>query len=118
MKKYAEADKPAIFRPIRSGVFKAEYTGSMWVMKLTGGTQYYQNGILTRCSIVKPLYNYTKNYTKFKKDFSVFIWTTEKDAEAVEKHLDKVVKGLKREQIMEVLTKVKAISYVEPEYTN
>lgn len=114
MKNYAEANKPAIFESIKSGVYKGEYIGKMWVIKLTGGTPYMQNGIRMRCSVASPLYGYTKNYTRFKKDFSLFIWTTQSDQENVEQHLDKTSKGLKRSQIMEVLNKIKPMSYVEP----
>lgn len=112
--KYAEANKPAIFKPIGSGVHSGEYTGSMWVIKQTGGTQYMQNGVFKRCSLMEPIYCYTKNYTKFKKDFSLFIWTPESKHEKVEKHLDLVKNKLKRAEVVEVLNKIKPFNYVEP----
>lgn len=114
MRQYAETNKPAIFKPVNSGVFKGEYTGSMWIIKQIGGTPYINKGIMERCSRTNPLYGYVKNFTKFKKDFSLFLWTTIDDELRVEAHLDSVVKGLKRNQIVEVLNNIKPMSYVEP----
>lgn len=114
MREYAQANKPAIFMPISSGVHQGEYTGSMWVIKQTGGTPYIQNGIMKRCSIIEPLYGYTKNYRKFKKDFSLFIWTNESSHDVVEKHLDLVKSKLNRSDIVEVINKIVPYKYVEP----
>lgn len=69
-----------------------------------------------RSSVSEPIYSYGKNFKKHGKEFSLFMWTTEKDQAKVEAHFDKVVKELKREQIMEVLNNIKSFSYVEPRY--
>lgn len=106
MRQYAEADKPAIYRKMR--------INTLQVKKYTGGIPYTQNGLFMRSSVASPIYSYAKNFTKFKKDFSLFIWTTESDQEKVEKHFDTVVKSLKREQVIEVLNNVKPFSYIEP----
>lgn len=108
MRRYAEADKPAIYKKM--------HINDMQVRTYTGGYPYSQGGLLVRSSAAEPIHSYAKNYTKFKKDFSIFMWTTERSAEKVEKHFDKVVKGLKREQIVEVANKIKSFSYVEPSY--
>lgn len=106
MKQYAEADKPAIYRSMR--------INGVQVKKYTGGHPYVQNGMFMRSSLAKPIYSYAKNFTKFKKDFSLFIWTTEYDVDRIENLFDGVVKNLKRQQIVEVLNNIKPFSYVEP----
>lgn len=106
MRKFAQADQPAIYRKLREQGLKTK--------KYTGGYPYSQNGLLIRSSLSEPIYSYAKNYTKFKKEFSLFIWTTCPDEDKVYAHFDKVFKGLKRQQIMEVLNNIKSMSYVEP----
>ena len=108
MKKYAEANKPAIYRKLRS-------QGTL-VRKYIGGYPYSRGGLLMRSSVTEPIYSYGKNFKKFGKEFSLFIWTNEADQAKVEKHFDKVVKQLDRTQIIEVLNNIKSFSYVEPAY--
>lgn len=108
MAKYAEAEMPAIYRKLRSeGVLVRSYTG---------GYPYSQNGLLMRSSIMSPIYSYGKNFKRFGKDFSLFIWTLESDQAKIESHLDKVATGLNRSEIMEVLNNIKSFSYVGPKY--
>lgn len=108
MRKYAETDKPAVYKPMRiRDVQRRTYSG---------GYPYSQNGLLMRSSAANPIHSYAKNFKKFGKEFSLFMWTNESDQKKVEKHFDKVVSTLKREQIIEVLNKIKAFSYVEPYY--
>lgn len=108
MRNYAELNKPAIFRKLRHE--------SLLTRSYTGGYPYSKNGLLFRSSATEPIYSYGKNFKKFSKDFSLFMWTNEKDSKKVEKHFDNVVKGLKREQIVEVINNIKSFSYVEPTY--
>lgn len=110
MRKYAEIDKPAIYRKMR--------INHVQVRTYTSGYPYSRNGLLMRSSAAEPVHSYAKNFTKFKKEFSLFMWTSERDQSKVEAHFDKVVKGLKREQIMEVINNIKSFSYVEPNYSS
>ena len=112
MRNIPEANRPAIYKPVKLGVFKGQKVGHVWVIKQTNATPYMQNGLFMRSSLAQPIYGYTKNYTKFKKDYSLFIWTTESDTEKVEAFLDSI--KTKREDIIEVLNKIRAYKYVEP----
>lgn len=108
MARYVEAETPAIYRKLRSeGVLMRSYTG---------GYPYSRGGLLFRSSITEPIYSYGKNFKKFGKEFSLFIWTLEKDQTKIEKHFDKVVRRLKREQVIEVINNIKSFSYVAPAY--
>lgn len=108
MSKFVEANQPAIFRKLRAK--------DILVRSYTGGYPYSQGGLLMRSSISEPITSYGKNFKKFGKEFSLFMWTTDSDQAKVEAHFDKVLKELKRDQIMEVLNGIKSYSYLEPKY--
>jgi len=108
MRQFAELNAVGIYRKMR--------INGVQVQKFTGGNPVISNGILLRSSVTEPLYSYAKNFKKFSKEFSLFIWTSESDQAKIEKHFDKVVKGLKREEIMQVLTQVSNYLYVDPKY--
>lgn len=105
MRNYAENNRIAVYRKMR--------IDGLQVKKFTGGHPYLNNGLLMRTSETEPIYSYAKNYKKFTKEFSLFVWSTSSDQKAVEKQLDKVIKSLKREQIIEVINKIKSFAYVE-----
>lgn len=107
MRNYAELNRPGIYRRLRAKEVLAKRYNSL---------PYKWRGVLLRASKDRPIYSYGKNFTKFKKEFSLFIWTQEGDQEKIEAHFDKVVKGLKREQIMEIILHIKGFSYLTPEY--
>lgn len=108
MKKYVEVNTPAIYRKLRSdGVLKRSYTG---------GYPYLSNGVLMQSSIARPIYSYGKNFKRFGKEFSLFMWTNERNQDSVEDHFSKVAKSLRRDQIMSVLNNTNGFLYVEPRY--
>lgn len=113
MRNIPKANIPAIYKPVKSGVFKGEKKGEMWIIKQSGGTPYSHNGLIMRSSLSEPIYGYVKNYTKYKKDFSLFLWTPESDAEKVETYLDKIKLKVKREDAIEVLNNITTYKYVD-----
>ena len=101
-----EANNPAIYRALRSG--------DIQVNEYTGAYPYYLDGQLVQSSQKEPIYSYSKNFKKFKKDFSLFIWTPEADIKKITKHFEEVLKGIKREDIAATVTG--SYKYLEPQY--
>ena len=101
-----EANTPAIFRALR--------TDDIQVNAYTGGYPYKLDGQLVQSSVKEPIYSYAKNYRKFKKDFSLFIWTPESDIKKITKHFEEVLKGVKREDIASII--VSDWQYLQPKY--
>lgn len=99
-----------------AGVFRKLLSDDWLVQSYGGGMPYVQRGIVLRSSPRDPIYSYGHNYRKFKKDFSLFMWTTEKDKDKVSSYFDSVVKDLTKEQITKVLDKSERFSYVDKEY--
>lgn len=108
MRQYPEIGKVAVFRFLRA-------QKDMRIAHYAKGYKHISNGVLLYSSPQKPVYMFAKNFTKFKKDFSLFVYTYESDRAVVEKHFDKVVKQLKREDIVQVLNHIQPYKYVEPE---
>jgi hypothetical protein len=88
-RKYPEHNRVGLFRKLR-------HEGWL-VQHYAGGKPYMKGNIIVRSSVLEPVYSYGNNYSKFGKEFSLFMWTNESDIAKVGKHFDAVVKGLKRD---------------------
>lgn len=108
MNKYPQANKVGVFRKLLS---------EDWlVQSYSGGMRYAKNNTVLQSSVEEPFYSYGHNYSKFDKDFSLFMWTTEKDKEKVSDFFDSIVEDLTEEQIKRVIEKKDRFLYVEREY--
>src|SRR5688572_27474748 len=99
MKPLAEINKVAVFRFLRM-------KDDMRIKVYRLSYKHNNGGLVNYSSPERPVYMFAKNFTKFKKDFSLFVYTYESDRAVVERHFDKVVKQLKREDIVQVLNKI------------
>lgn len=99
-----------------AGIFRKLLADDWLVQSYGGGMPYTKKGLLLRSSPMEPIYSYGHNYNKFDTDFSLFMWTTEKDKEKVSKYFDDVVKSLTKKQITTVTDKTERFLYVDKEY--
>lgn len=84
----------------------------MQVKKYVGGYPYLDNGMLQHSSLTEPMHSYAKNYKKHGKEFSLFVWSTEKDPVIANDMLDKALKSVTREKVMQVISKTVSYSYL------
>lgn len=105
MRAYAEHNKVGVYRKLRASDVLIKDYGKR-------GLPYLKGGILVRSTVQHPIISYGKNYKRFGKDFSLFVWTTEQDKELVIGRLDVIAKALNRAEIMQVIGKVESFSYV------
>ena len=63
-----------------------------------------QEGIFANSSISNPVVRYAKNFTKFKNDFSLFIFSDETDMEKIESFFSSIVGKLKKTDISKAVT--------------
>lgn len=91
MRKYPEWNKVGLFRKLR-------HEGWL-VQHYAGGKPYQRGSVIVRSSVIEPIYSYGHNFTKFGKEFSLFIWTTESDVAKIGNHFESVVKNLKEEDL-------------------
>lgn len=105
MKTFAEADKPAIYRKLR--------TDGWLVRSYSGGYPYKKDGIICYSSPQSPIYSYGKNYVKSKKEFSLFVWTTESDPKKIGELFDRALKSVKPGELSEVLNGIRNFQYIE-----
>ena len=108
--KFATLDQPALWRPIRNP--------QVSIRKYGGGFPFIKSGILQHSTLTTPVFRYAKNFTKFKKEFSVFMFTHESDISEVEKLFGAVVKKLKSTDVLEVLSaaSMSTFKYADSEY--
>ena len=99
-----------------AGVFR-KLLAEDWLMQpYGGGMKYMRKGVLMQSSTYEPIYSYGHNYEKFGENFSLFMWTAEKDKEKVSKYFDDVVNSLTKTQIKKVTNKTDRFLYVDKEY--
>lgn len=109
MNKYPQANKVGVFRKLLS---------EDWlVQSYSGGMRYAKNNAVLQSSVDEPFYSYGHNYSKFDKDFSLFMWTTEKNKEKVSDFFDSIVEDLTEEQVKRVIEKKDRFLYAEREYS-
>ena len=80
MNRYAEHDRIGVYRVLRNSGFT--------IKKYTGSYPYLKNGIMVESSEAEPVYSYGKNYKNDVGEFSLFVWTTNKNKKEVEDRLD------------------------------
>ena len=66
-------------------------------------TYKLSSGVIVEPTSETPIIAYAKNYTKGKKDFSLFLYSDSKDAKAIEKFMDKAIKDVKVADVSEAL---------------
>lgn len=94
--KVVTLNRPALWRPIRS-----QETS---VRKYSGAYPYKtKSGVIAQSSIANPVIRYAKNFTKFKLDFSLFIFTDETDLAKIEGFFADLAKKLKKSDITQTL---------------
>ena len=94
--KMVELNRPALWRPIRSDETS--------IRKYSGAYPYVtQGGVAAQSSLSKPVIRYAKNFTKFKTDFSLFMFSDESDLTKVESYFTAQVKKLKKTDVTETL---------------
>lgn len=111
MRELVKINRAGLWRPIRSSETS--------VRKYSGAYPYVtEGGLVMQSTLQEPVIRYAKNYRKFKKDFSLFMFTHESDSAKVEKHFEDVVKKLKQREINETLLKASMsdFSYVDAVY--
>jgi hypothetical protein len=91
MIKYPEKNRVGLFRKLRSDEWLVNH--------YSGGKPYKDGHLIVRSSVVNPIYSYGRNYKKFGKEFSLFIWTTESDIAKINTHFESVIRNIKQEDI-------------------
>ena len=71
----------------------------------TANRTYSSNGVIRVASPSTPLHRYVKAYERFKVRFSVFLFSESDDRDAVEKFMDSIAKGVKKEDVNEAFLK-------------
>lgn len=61
------------------------------------------NGVVETPTPDKPVFAYAKNYSKGKKDFSLFIYSDSRNGKAIEEFMDKAIKEVKIADISDAL---------------
>jgi hypothetical protein len=108
MNNYPKANVAGIFRKLLA---------EDWLIQSYGGAmKYIENGILKESSAFEPVYSYGHNYSKFDKDFSLFMWTPSSNKQKVSDYFDDIVRGLTEKDINKVLDKSYRFNYVDKEY--
>lgn len=104
-----EANRPGIFRKLR--------TEELQIRSYSGGYPYRMNGAIQTSSPKAPMYSYAKNFKKFKKEFSLFVWTVEPSADKISAHFEKVLKNVTREDVHGIISNpsFSNYNYLEPE---
>ena len=108
MRKYPTADI--------AGVFRKLMTDDWLIRSYGGGMRYMRDSILFQSSVSEPIYSYGKNYNKFDKDFSLFMWTTDKNKEKVSAYFNDVINDLTEDQITKITNKKDRFLYVDRKY--
>lgn len=104
MKKLVELNKPALWRSIRSD--------EVSVRHYSQGYPHSKNGIALVSGDQSPaVVRYAKNYKKFNKDFSLCMFTYEKDISKVESFFESLVKIIKKSDINEALVEATASNF-------
>lgn len=85
-------------------IWEAIPTDEFYSKQYNAKRTYLQpSGVVSEASIEKPIYAYAKNYTKGKKDFSLFMYSDSSNSKAVEKFFDASVKNVKTTDVSEAL---------------
>lgn len=61
------------------------------------------NGVIETPTPDRPVFAYAKNYTKGKKDFSLFLYSDSNDEKSIEEFMDKAIKDVKVADVSEAL---------------
>lgn len=93
-KNLVELERPAIWRPIRNRDISVRKYSSY---------PYMKRGVMGMSSPMNPVIRYAKNYTKYKLEFSLCLFTNETDISAVEGYFESLKKKINKEQVQEAL---------------
>lgn len=75
----------------------------MFTKTFIGRLEYqHESGTLGVASPLTPVYSYAKNFTKFGLTFSLFVYTLDASTESVANRFDKILKKIKKKDILEV----------------
>lgn len=96
MNRYAEHDRIGVYRPLRNE--------EMVVRKYAGGYPYLKGGVIVNSSEVEPIYSYGKNYKNEAGEFSLFVWTTNKNKQEVEERFNQASNRVTADKIEGVST--------------
>lgn len=80
--------------------------------KYTANRTYTINGITDVATEQTPVYRYAKGYERSGARFSLFIFTTESDANKIEALFDTTAKKLKKTEISQALAKASSSDFV------
>ena len=103
-------NQPALWRVLpSSGLSERTYKANRTYMK---------NNVLGVASPETPVTRYAKNYERFNQKFSIFMYSDSQNTKSVEAFLDSVAKKVKKEQVLETVSKASASSflYIDTEY--